>query len=220
VTNSYDPGQYSDICLGFVAIIEDITAADSDARFFPGSSKLSVNSCHPTAFKNHSRATDFRGTSKGMKDIELQRHSATDIAETQDFSHYHKALAAGAIAFFKCPVPECERVFSPITEISQFYNHLEDAVHWVYSNANGPVQCGPGCGHAFINHMSFNQHIRNGCCTVATAPSIPSDPDTPYDCAICSVTFPSRAKFADHFILPDGVTRRKLPQHARSLFDK
>ena len=33
VTNSYDPGQYCDNAFGFVAIIEDITAADSDARF-------------------------------------------------------------------------------------------------------------------------------------------------------------------------------------------
>ena len=143
--------------------IEDLAGADNDAHLFPGFSKLSVDSRHTTAFENHGRATNFRSTSKGMEDIELQRHSATDIAETQEFSYYHKALAAGAIAFFECPVPGCERVFSPITEISQFYNHLEDAVHWGYFDANGPVQCELDCGRAFINHMSFN-HIATSRC--------------------------------------------------------
>jgi hypothetical protein len=71
VTNSYDPGQYCDNSFGFVAIIEDITAADSDAHFFPGSSKLSVNRCHTSAFENHGRATNFRGTSRDIEDIEL-----------------------------------------------------------------------------------------------------------------------------------------------------
>jgi hypothetical protein len=62
--------------------------------------------------------------------------------------------------------------------------------------------------------MSFNQHIRNGRCTVGAAPSAPLDTDTFYDCAICSITFPSRAKFVDHFILPEvGLGGSSLNTH-------
>ena len=82
-------------------------------------------------------ATEFGGSWKGYEDIEFRTQIAGDIAAGDDFPEHHEAMAAGGTAFFKCPVPDCKRSFGPATELTEFYLHLEEPVHWDYFDKHG-----------------------------------------------------------------------------------
>jgi hypothetical protein len=131
-TNSYDPSLYTENPYGCVAVIDDVAGLNNHAQIFPVSSQLTVDEKYKEAFDSYGKSTCFQRAMKGQVDIAFRKQTATDIAEREDFTEFHEQMAAGAITLFKCPVPDCKMEFGPILELSCFYKHLEDAVHWEY----------------------------------------------------------------------------------------
>jgi hypothetical protein len=129
-TTVYDAGEYSDESAGFFAVIPDIQGPDNDGLLFSGSRKLVVRDSHKRAFNEYGMATEFGGSWKGYEDIEFRTQIAGDIAAGEDFPEYHDTMAASATAFFNCLVPDCKRDFGPAIELTDFYTHLQEAVHW------------------------------------------------------------------------------------------
>jgi hypothetical protein len=220
-TTSYDPGLYTKNVDGCIAVINDLAGPNNDAKIFPGSSQLVVSEKYKQAFDSYGKATCFQSALKGQLDISFRKQTATDIVEKEDFPEFHAQMLAGAIAFFRCPVPGCMMEFSPILQLSRFYMHLEDAVYWEYFDAHGAMPCGFGCGRSFIIEMSYNRHIRNRQCAVAFAdlPAV-SDLDDTHTCTECDVSFDSFATLVGHSFPDDMPTGVKLSPHALCLLDK
>ncbi|KAH0282938.1 hypothetical protein M436DRAFT_61846 [Aureobasidium namibiae CBS 147.97] len=158
VPTVYDSSVYSETPHAFAAVIRDID--EHDERFvFPGASQMTVKCHHMQAFNDHGMKPTFVNTKTREKfDNYLLDRTAADVAAAAKGD-----VPPGATVLFKCPVPGCKRGFGPSTLVSEFYNHLEDPVHWVYYDDHG-IQCGFGCGRGFANATCLSRHISERRC--------------------------------------------------------